>query len=97
MIVGVLVTNQGSDLSLLTPMLDDIERRTGRVPGEHLVDGGFVNLKAFSAADARGVTVYAPPMKPARPRAAGARPRLVDSPAVAQWRRRMERSSPDGE
>lgn len=91
-IVGVLVANQGSDLSLMTPMLDDIERRTGRLPGEHLVDGGFVNLNAFTAADARGVTVYAPPMKPAKPRPAGAQPRRADSPAVAQWRRRMERS-----
>lgn len=91
-IVGVLVANQGSDLPLMTPMLDDIERRTGRLPGEHLVDGGFVNLNAFTAADARGVTVYAPPMKPATPRSAGARPRRADSPAVAQWRRRMERA-----
>jgi transposase len=91
-IVGVLVANQGSDLSLMTPMLDDIERRTGRLPGEHLVDGGFVNLHAFTAADARGVTVYAPPMKPAKPRPAGARPGRADSPAVAQWRRRMDRS-----
>jgi transposase len=91
-IVGVLVANQGSDLSLMTPMLDDIERRTGRLPGEHLVDGGFVNLRAFTAADARGVTVYAPPMKPAKPRPAGAPLRRVDSPAVAQWRRRMDRS-----
>lgn len=91
-IVGVLVANQGSDLSLMTPMLDDIERRTGRLPGEHLVDGGFVNLHAFTAADARGVTVYAPLRKPSKPRPAGALPRRVDSPAVAQWRRRMERS-----
>lgn len=91
-IVGVLVANQGSDVSLMIPMLDDIERRTGRLPGEHLVDGGFVNLHAFTAADARGITVYAPPMKPAKPRPAGALPRRADSPAVAQWRRRMERS-----
>lgn len=91
-IVGVLVSNHGSDVSLMTPMLDDIERRNGRLPGEHLVDGGFVNLKAFDDADARGVTVYAPPMNPAKPRPPGARRRQVDSPSVAQWRQRMDRS-----
>lgn len=91
-IVGVRVTNEGSDLRQLTPILDDIERRTGQLPGEHLVDGGFVNLAAFTAAAARGVTIYAPPMTPAKPRPVGARRKDPDTPAVAQWRQRMERT-----
>jgi transposase len=91
-IVSVRVTNEGSDLRQLTPTLDDILRRTGRLPGEHLVDGGFVNLVAMTAAAARGVTIYAPPMNPAKPRPAGAPRKTTDSPAVAQWRRRMERT-----
>jgi len=91
-IVGVRVTNEGSDLRQLTPILDDIERRTGKLPGEHLVDGGFVNLAAFTAAAARGITLYAPPMNPANPRPADAPRKHPDSPAVAQWRRRMERT-----
>jgi transposase len=89
-IVGVLVSNRGSDLPLMVPMLDDIRRRTGRQPGEHLVDGGFAGLDAITEADGRGVTVYAPPTKPAKPRAAGEPPRRPDTPAVAQWRRRMD-------
>src|SRR3990167_8833080 len=76
----------------LTPILDDIERRTGKLPGEHLVDGGFVNLAAFTAAAARGITLYAPPMNPANPRPADAPRKHPDSPAAAQWRRRMERT-----
>jgi transposase len=91
-IVGVLVTNTGADLSQMLPMLDEIQRGTGTQPGEHLVDGGFVNLEAITEADARGVTVYAPPKDPAKPRAAGARAKHPDSPAVAQWRRRMARA-----
>lgn len=89
-IVGVRVVNIGSDTAQLTPMLDDIERRTGRLPCEHLVDGGFVNLDAFGDAEARGVTIYAPAKKPAKPRAPGAYTSRPDSPAVARWRRRME-------
>lgn len=91
-IVGMLLTNTGTDLPQMIPMLDDIRRRTGKEPGEHLVDGGYVNLKAITEADARGITVYAPPMAPAKPRAQGTRAKHRDSSAVAQWRRRMERA-----
>lgn len=90
-IVGVRVSNVGTDVPQMTPMLDDIAARMGALPGEYLVDGGFVNLRAITEADGRGVTVYAPPMNPANPRAPGARARHPDTPAVAQWRRRMER------
>jgi len=90
-IVGVSVSNRGSDVPLMVPMLDDIARRTGRCPGEYLVDGGFVNLKGFTEAAKRGITVYAPEM-----RSRGERPsiehRRRDSPEVAQWRARMKRA-----
>jgi transposase len=90
-IVGVQVSNVGSDAAQLTPMLDDIARRTGATPGEYLVDGGFMNLQAITEAEHRGVTIYAPPMNPANPRKPGARPKHADTPAVVRWRRRMER------
>jgi transposase len=91
-IVGVRVSNVGTDVPQMTPMLDDIERRASTLPGEYLVDGGFVNMRAITDADRRGVTVYAPPMKPANPRPLGVRPKHADTPATAQWRRRMERA-----
>lgn len=89
-IVGVRVVNVGSDRAQLTPMLDDIQHRLGRLPCEYLVDGGFVNLEAFAAAEARGVTLYAPTMNPARPQSSNAAAGRADTPAVARWRRRMD-------
>ena len=63
-IVGVGLTNRGSDQGQLEPMLDDIERRTGRCPDEYLVDGGFTRLESIEHAAARGVTVVAPEVWP---------------------------------
>ncbi len=39
-IVGVEVTNRGSDQGESTPMLEQIEKRTGKRPEEIVVDGG---------------------------------------------------------
>jgi len=88
-IVGVGVTNVGSDAGQLLPALDDIERRTGVRPRELLVDGGFVNIAAIDAAAKRGVSIYAPVPEP---RVAGidkhAR-KPEDTDASAEWRARM--------
>jgi transposase len=89
-IVGVAVTNRGSDMGESTPMLDQIESRTGTKPKEHLVDGGFPSHEAIDAAARKEVTLYAPLPKPRKgdtrdPHA----PRDGDSPAVAAWRQRM--------
>lgn len=89
-IVGADVSTLGNDFMLLTPALDDIERRTGDLPRAILVDGGYVNIDAFTDADARDVTVYAPVPKP---RTEGADPytrKPKDSDATAIWRRRMQ-------
>ena len=40
-VVGVRVTNVGSDLGSVTPMLDEIERRTGQLPKTLLADAGY--------------------------------------------------------
>jgi transposase len=87
-IVGVAVSNIGSDQPALLPMLDQIIERTGRVPTEELVDGGFVTREAITDAAAQGVTVYAPVPKPKGDRHPGA-PCPGDSPAVIAWRARM--------
>lgn len=84
-IVGALVTNHGTDHGQISPMLDEIHRNTGVTPGEYLVDGGFVALKDMEAADARGVTIYAP-VPPSR---GGTRVK-DDSAAIRQWRSRMQ-------
>jgi transposase len=87
-IVGVAVTNVGSDQPELLPMLDQIIARTGRPPTNELLDGGFVTLDAITAAAAQGVTIYAPVSKPKGNRDPAA-PCPGDSPAVIAWRARM--------
>ncbi len=62
-IVGLELTNAGSDTGRLTPMVRQIERRFERAPGAVLVDGGFVNLAEIEALgeSACGTILYAPP------------------------------------
>lgn len=89
-IVGVQVTNVGSDRSQMLPMIDEIERRAGAKPEQHLVDGGFVRKEAIDTAAAEGVTVLAPLPKT---RAEGTDPherKAGESDAIAAWRERME-------
>jgi transposase len=59
-IVGVSVTNQGSDNGQLGPMLDQVAQRYGQQPQQALVDGGFRSTADIEAAHARGIAVYAP-------------------------------------
>jgi transposase len=91
-IVGVEVTNAGTDNEQLTPMLHQLDERYGRVPDEALVDGGFATLDAIDQANDLGCTVYAPLKDEEKQCAAGKDPharKQGDSDAVADWRRRM--------
>jgi transposase len=87
-IVGVAVTNLGSDQQELVPMLTQTEQRAGH-PVTWLADGGFVSHAGIDAVTERGVQVLAPV-----PRQRGSTEpvpvRATDSPAVAAWRQRME-------
>jgi transposase len=96
-IVGVSVTNRGSDQGQATPMLEQIEARTGVRPTELLVDGGYPSHDAIDQATAAGVILYAPVPKP-RGKASETPdpppidphlPKPGDSAAVAAWRVRM--------
>lgn len=88
-IVGVQVSNVGSDSRQLEPMLDEIERRTGALPAQHLVDGGYMNFAAIERADARGVEVYCPPRENPTYHIDPRTPQPDDSPAIAAYRARM--------
>jgi len=59
-IVGVAVTNQGSDGGLMGEMLDQIEEAYEKKPESYLVDGGFSSKADVENAHARGIVVYAP-------------------------------------
>ena len=73
----------------LAPMLGDIERRTGKLPQEHLVDGGFTKLAAIDNAERGGVTVYAPVPKPRRDGIDPHARKEGDTDRTAAWRARM--------
>lgn len=87
-IVGVEVTNQGTDQSQSTPMREQVENRSGQTVQEHLMDGGFIKLEAIEEAEQNGVSIYAPPKQTtARPDPYA--PQRRDTPALIEWRRRM--------
>src|SRR5262249_54105711 len=65
-IAGVAVETTGSDAGQMEPMVDQVEERTGKVPPEWLVDGGFAQHDQIDAVSAPevGCTVYAPVPRP---------------------------------
>jgi transposase len=90
-IAGVAVETSGSDAGQLGPMVDQVEERSGNVPPEWLVDGGFAQHDQIDAVSVPevGCTVYAPVPKPKDPKVDRHAPKPGDSPAVAAWRQRM--------
>jgi transposase len=86
-IVGVGITNAGSDQAEATPMIDQVEQRTGKHPEEYLVDGGFTSKDNVTAVTAKGITLYGPVVE--RGDTDPHQPQPQDSPAVAAWRLRM--------
>ncbi len=90
-IVGVDVTNKGSDLGEMPPMVQQIRDRHGVSPEEVLVDGGFVRLADIEAVAAapHGSKVYAPVPHHKKSKVSPHEPRPKDGPAVAEWRTRM--------
>jgi transposase len=88
-IVGVGVSTVGSDARHGPPALDDIERRTGELPSEILLDGGYTSLTAIDTIERRGVTVYAPVAAPRTPTRDRYARKKADTDATATWRTRM--------
>ena len=88
-LVGVEMTNAGSDAGQDAPMRDQVEERADEAVEEHLIDGGFVSLEAIARAAVEEVTIYAPVPKPRKAGVDRYVPKPRDSAAVAQWRQRM--------
>jgi len=88
-IVGVDVTNAGSDKAEMAPMIPQAQERCARLPADWLVDGGFVSQAALEAAADQAVRVLAPVPKPKDPTRDPALPLATDAPLIAAWRRRM--------
>jgi transposase len=92
-VVDAAAVAKGSDRGLIRPMLDRMQRRYGRRPKRHLVDGGFNKNADTEWAAEQGIEIYGPPGSSKHktdPYASKAK----DGPGVAAWRRRMK--SPRG-
>jgi transposase len=89
-IIGVSVTNNGSDNGQLGPAVDELKARYGVEPKRMLADGGFGAKDDIEDIHARGITLYCP--LPKKGKADPAVPRPDDGPGVRAWRRRMTRS-----
>lgn len=88
-IVELGVINNGSDQGQIEPQLEAIQARQGKLPQDHLVDGGFARKASIENAAGRGVTVYAPVQKPKRSDVNPHEAKPDDPAAVAAWRERM--------
>lgn len=87
-IVGVAVSDSGSDLGQLAPMIEQLHDRYGQRPEEVLVDGGFTKHEDIERL-APHTTVYAPVVQPRDDQRDPHAPLPGDSEAVASWRQRM--------
>jgi transposase len=91
-IVGVEVTNQGSDnTGLSQPMRQQVEERTGCQVEQHLIDGGYARRDDIEQAHAQGVEMFVPPKSAKNPQNRGRElePKRGDSDAVLAWKQRM--------
>lgn len=83
-ILGVLVTNVGSDMGSVTPMLDEIEKRTGRLPKTLLADGNHAKHACIEYATKAGVQLLIAVPKTEQ---VATKPTCSE---VAAWRERMQ-------
>ncbi len=91
-VVGVDVTNSGSDCGQLGPMLEQIQERYEELPEAMLVDGGFTTHADIETAHAADVDVYGPIKEEKKQLAEGKNPyarKPRDGEGVAAWRQRM--------
>lgn len=82
-VVGVAVTNSGTDQGQALDMEQQVAERTGKHPAQYLMDNGFVNLEHIRQMERWGIAVYAPP------RAGQEAPKGKEPLEMAGWRARM--------
>ena len=88
-ITGVDVVNTGSDKAQMEPMVKQVIRRTGQIPKNWLIDGGFVKLTTIETVDGLGTIVFGPVPEPKDETRDRYAPLPTDSDIIAEWRRRM--------
>lgn len=89
-IVGMQVTNVGSDMGSLMPMAEQIKMRTGELPKVVLADGGHAKGEDIIAMKTSGIDILVPVADNAKTieqlRSENAAPEII------AWRERMETS-----
>jgi transposase len=91
-VVGVDVTNAGTDAGQMAPMVAQVADRHDVTPPEWYVDGGFVTKEDITQVSGPELVVYAPIKEEAKKQQQGRDPYAPakgDTPEVAAWRQRM--------
>ncbi|MGP0018050.1 MAG: transposase [Candidatus Sulfotelmatobacter sp.] len=96
LIVAQRVTQNATDNSSLTPMIDQTEQRCGAPPGAALADSGFFSIDNLNQMEQRNIDAYVPDSNMARALNLGGRCR-TRACAPAHRRMRAKLRSPAGE
>jgi transposase len=94
-IVGVGVTNEGSDSGQMGPMVEQVAEKFVESPEEYLVDGGFSSREDTTDLERRGIKVYSPVKKEQKLLEQGDDPyarRRGDTDEYYAFRQRMQTS-----
>lgn len=87
-VVGVSVTDRGSDYGLLSEAVGEVEHRYGVTPDKLLADGGYFSKADIETLHGRGIELFCPlPRK--KGRTDPALPKRGDGPGTIAWRQRM--------
>jgi hypothetical protein len=86
-IIGVSVTDCGSDRGLLKPALDEIEQRYRIKPQRALADSGYDSRADIERLHDEHITLYCP--LPRNTKGDPSLPRRGDKPGTIAWRQRM--------
>jgi hypothetical protein len=89
-IVGLHVTNEGTDARQAEPVIADLMKRFSRLPFQYLLDGGYVNNLNITSLTQLGVELFAPPRKPRNEGVDPYEAQPKDTPEVIAWRKRMK-------
>jgi len=85
-VIGISVSNNGSDRGQLMPALEEVAERYGTSPQQILADAGYDGRADIEKVEALGVQTYVPlPEK-----VSGQEVKAKDGPGVRAWKSRMQ-------
>ncbi len=87
-VVAIEVTSHGCDSGEDESLRAQVKRRIGRLPDEHLLDGGYLQWQGIEQASTEGVALDVP-LSPTGRKGQVCTERKGDPPGVAAWRKRM--------